>query len=122
MADIAVDKLIIGASIIFFVGIFVFAIIFKALMLVGDVENSIGVIVGNNDTQVDYYVTIFQLLPWILGFMYIVFVGGVIYIVLTKGAKKEVEESEEAEFSLFGEKPVSTQQKEEITFEDIFYK
>ena len=121
MGEIAADKLIIGASIIFFVGIFVFAIIFKALILVGDVESSIGVIVGNDDEQVDYYVKIFQLLPWILGFMYIVFVGGVIYIVLTKGAKKGIEEEEE--FSLFGEKSIPTsQQKEEITFEDIFYK
>ena len=83
MGDIAADKLIIGASIIFFVGIFVFAIIFKALMLVGSVENSIGVIVGNDEEKVAYYIKIFQLLPWILGFMYILFVGGVIYIVLT---------------------------------------
>ena len=82
MAQISADRLIIGASLIFFVGIFVFAIIFRALVLVGSVEESIGVIVGSDPQTVEYYVSVFQLLPWILGFMYLIFVGGVIYIVI----------------------------------------
>ncbi|VVB75481.1 Uncharacterised protein [Candidatus Tiddalikarchaeum anstoanum] len=116
MAQISADKLIIGASLIFFVGIFVFAIIFKALVLVGSVENTIGILVGSDPTRVAYYTQIFQLLPWVLGFMYLLFVGGVIYIVLIRGKK---EEQPAEEFGLFaGEETAEVEE----TFEDIFYR
>jgi len=117
MAEISADRLIIGALLIFFVGIFVFAIIFKALVFVGSVEESIGVLVGSDPQTVDYYVNVFQLLPWVLGFMYLLFVGGVIYVVISKGRKKETETAEE--FGLFAEQ--GTPEVEE-SFEDIFYK
>ena len=116
MAEISADRLIIGASLIFFVGIFVFAIIFKALVLVGSVEESIGVLVGSDPQRVDYYVNVFQLLPWVLGFMYLVFVGGVIYIVIARG-RKTVQAPDE--FGLFAEEAAP---EVEESFEDIFYK
>lgn len=116
MAQISADRLIIGASIIFLVGIFVFAIIFKALVLVGNVEEQIGVIAGNDPQTSEYYTQVFQLLPWILGFMYLIFVGGVIYIVIVRGREQTVEEEE---FGLFGEQ--ATPEVEE-SFEDIFYR
>ncbi|MBN1924125.1 MAG: hypothetical protein JW791_05205 [Nanoarchaeota archaeon] len=117
MAEISADRLIIGASLIFFVGIFVFAIIFKALVLVGSVEESIGVLVGSDPQRVDYYVNVFQLLPWVLGFMYLIFVGGVVYIVIIRGRKKETVAPDE--FGLFGEEKAP---EVEESFEDIFYK
>lgn len=116
MAQISADRLIIGASLIFFVGIFVFAIIFRALVLVGSVEESIGVLVGSDPQTVEYYVSVFQLLPWILGFMYLIFVGGVIYIVITRGRKETVEEEV---LGIFGEGGAP---EVEESFEDIFYK
>lgn len=116
MAQISTDKLIIGASLIFFVGIFVFAIIFKALTLIGSVEDSISVLVGNDPQSIGYYVEVFKILPWVLGFLYIIFVGGIIYVVVAKGGKKE-EEPEEV--GLFGETPQETVDE---SFEDIFYK
>jgi hypothetical protein len=100
MAEISADRLIIGASLIFFVGIFVFAIIFKALVLVGSVEESIGVLVGSDPQRIEYYTNVFQLLPWVLGFMYLIFVGGVIYIVIVRGRRQAPEETEE--FGIFG--------------------
>ncbi|MDD2678743.1 MAG: hypothetical protein PHT91_02490 [Candidatus Nanoarchaeia archaeon] len=114
MVQISNDKLIIGASLIFFVGIFVFAIIFKALALIGSVEESISVLVGNDPTSIAYYVEVFRILPWILGFLYIVFVGGIIYVVVSKGKK----EDEPQEVGLFGETPKTVNE----SFEDIFYK
>ena len=119
MAQISADKLIIGASLIFFVGIFVFAIIFKALVLVGSVESTIGVLVGSDPQRVAYYTQIFQLLPWVLGFMYLLFVGGVIYIVIVRG-KKEERPSEE--FGLFSTEQSTAQAGVEESFEDIFYR
>ncbi|MFA5303934.1 MAG: hypothetical protein WC393_05385 [Candidatus Nanoarchaeia archaeon] len=115
MAQVSTDKLIIGASLIFFVGIFVFAIIFKALTLIGSVEDSISVLVGNDPESIGYYVEVFRILPWILGFLYIIFVGGIIYVVVAKGKKEE----EPQEIGLFGENPSETVDE---TFEDIFYK
>ena len=115
MAQIATDKLIIGASLIFFVGIFVFAIIFKALALIGSVEDSISVLVGNDPESVGYYVEVFKILPWVLGFLYIIFVGGIIYVVVARGKK----EDEPQEVGLFGE---TSQDTVEESFEDIFYK
>jgi hypothetical protein len=114
VVQISTDKLIIGASLIFFVGIFVFAIIFKALTMIGSVEDSISVLVGNDPQSVSYYVEIFKILPWILGALYIVFVGGIIYVVVSRGGKRE----EQQEVGLFGEEP----QMVEESFEDIFYK
>lgn len=117
MAQISADKLIIGASLIFFVGIFVFAIIFKALVLVGSVENTIGVLVGSDPQRVAYYTQIFQLLPWVLGFMYLLFVGGVIYIVILRGRKEKAQPADE--FGLFaGEEALEVEE----SFEDIFYR
>lgn len=113
MAQISTDKLIIGASLIFFVGIFVFAIIFKAFSLIGSIEDSISVLVGNDPQSVSYYIEIFKILPWVLGVLYIFFVGGIIYIVITKGAKEEPQE-----VGLYGELPAESEE----TFEDIFYK
>lgn len=114
MAQVSTDKLIIGASLIFFVGIFVFAIIFKALTLIGSVEDSISVLVGNDPESIGYYVEVFRILPWVLGFLYILFVGGIIYVVVAKGKKEE----EPAEVGLFGE----NQETVDESFEDIFYK
>jgi hypothetical protein len=113
MVQVSTDKLIIGASLIFFVGIFVFAIIFKALVLVGSVEDSISVLVGNDPQTIEYYVEIFRILPWVLGFLYVVFVGGIIYVVVSKSKKEEPEE-----VGLFGETPADVNE----SFEDIFYK
>lgn len=113
MVQISTDKLIIGASLIFFVGIFVFAIIFKALALIGSVEDSISVLVGNDPESISYYVEVFRILPWILGFLYIIFVGGIIYVVVSRGKKEEPQE-----IGLFGETPKTVNE----TFEDIFYK
>jgi hypothetical protein len=113
MVQISTDKLIIGASLIFFVGIFVFAIIFKALALIGSVEDSISVLVGNDPESISYYVEVFRILPWILGFLYIIFVGGIIYVVVSRGKKEEPQE-----IGLFGEAPKTANE----TFEDIFYK
>ena len=115
MARISPERLIIGASLIFFVGIFVFAIIFKALTLLGSVESTVGVLVGTDPGRVAYYTQVFQLLPWVLGFMYLVFVGGVIYIVLRRGKREEA--AEEAGMFTGWEEP-----QVEESFEDIFYK
>ncbi|MDD4353219.1 MAG: hypothetical protein PHN56_02040 [Candidatus Nanoarchaeia archaeon] len=113
MVQVSTDKLIIGASLIFFVGIFVFAIIFKALALIGSVEDSISVLVGNDPQSISYYVEVFKILPWILGFLYVIFVGGIIYVVVSRGKKEEAQE-----VGLFGEIPETVNE----SFEDIFYK
>jgi hypothetical protein len=113
MVEISTDKLVIGASLIFFVGIFVFAIIFKAVSLIGSVEDSISVLVGNDPESVSYYVEIFKILPWILGALYIVFVGGIIYVVITRGKKDAPQE-----IGLYGEVPTESEE----SFEDIFYR
>ncbi len=115
MGRISPERLIIGASLIFFVGIFVFAIIFKALTLLGSVESTVGVLVGASESQISYYTQVFQLLPWILGFMYLIFVGGVVYMVLRKGKKEEAGEE-----LLFPGVEEGAQVEE--SFEDIFYR
>ena len=119
MAEISADRLIIGASLIFFVGIFVFAIIFKALTLVGSIEDSIGVLAGNDPQTVSYYTNVFQLLPWVLGFMYLIFVGGVVYIVIMRGRREVAQATDE--FGIFGGEEITAPEVEE-SFEDIFYK
>ncbi len=121
MAEIPADRLIIGASLIFFVGIFVFAIIYKGLILVASVQDAtIGVLQGENTRSAEIYANVFQFIPWILGFMYIVFVGGVVYFVIIKGRGRQVQGTE-SEYDIFNEMPSAPQEVEE-SFEDIFYK
>jgi hypothetical protein len=88
--------------------------------LLGSVEATVGVLVGTDPGQVSYYTQVFQLLPWVLGFMYLVFVGGVIYIVLRRGGKAEA--AEEAGFGELGAFAGLEETQVEESFEDIFYR
>lgn len=77
------DKLILGATIIFIVGLITSSVAIKAYQTLLAVQRNSGFTI--NESQAKQIITILSLLPWAFGIMYSLVIAYVIYYVLKGG-------------------------------------
>ena len=90
MEEIPAYRIIIAATIVFLVGLFVFTIIFRAYLTFQQLEQS--VIQSGNYTENQTTLVILQTIPWTLGGFYVSLLGVIIYFLL-KGTKPPKQET-----------------------------
>lgn len=84
MEEVPAYRLIIAATIVFIVGLFVFTIIFRAFITFQQLQQT--VIQSGNYTENQATLIILQTIPWTLGAFYVTLLGVVTYFLI-KGSK-----------------------------------
>jgi len=88
--DIPMYRVIIAATLVFIIGLFVFTIIFRAWLTFQELEQVIRQ--SGEFTEDESTLIILGGIPWALGGIYVTMLGGIIYFLLrsTKPQKKEI--------------------------------
>ncbi|MBD3312397.1 hypothetical protein GF352_03020 [archaeon] len=98
MPDIPELKLLLVLTVVFVVGMFVFIVIFKALMMVEGLKQGAA---SEEDVELNQTMQFLQLMPWLLGILYLILIGVIAYLMFRKyggGGPSSVSEKEIAEF------------------------
>lgn len=85
--EIQANQLILGATIIFIVGLIIFSVAFQSYGIMVDLRRNMGINVSN--TEVQTITSMLSLIPGILTLFYFTFVGVVIWYVMKHSQKRE---------------------------------
>ena len=84
--EIKANQLILGATIIFVVGLIIFSVAFQSYGIMVDLRQTMGINVSQ--TEVEAITSILSLVPGVLTLFYFVFVGTVIWYVMRKSTEQ----------------------------------
>ena len=83
--EIQANQLILGATIVFIVGLLVFSVIFQAVGIIQQVKQNMGYNLTQEDLRLAQTLSI---IPSVLAFFYFSFVGVVIWYVMKRSGEK----------------------------------
>jgi glucan phosphoethanolaminetransferase (alkaline phosphatase superfamily) len=84
--EIQASQLILGATVIFIVGLIIFSVAFQSYGIMVDLRQSMGVNVS--EAEVTTITSLLSLVPGVLTLSYFVFVGAVIWYVMKKSTER----------------------------------
>lgn len=100
MPEVPELKLLLVLTVVFIVGMFVFVVIFKALTIFQGLQMDL--VPEADEVGASKTIQLLQLMPWLLGGLYLTLVGAIAYFMFKKyrggGGSSGISEKELAEF------------------------